>query len=156
MFRKWRGVSQWFYVSWLERCSINSLSVVVRNLSQILRLNIPPNSKYLILPVLKVLFNSHISTNFLDFYAFAMQIATFSFFTSLLDSVLLLLLEVIKLISSRFSLIRFAHLFLVLNSSLFLLKMEDPNNTHSRGKQTLSTISSTHCKTMSHHATGQK
>lgn len=116
---------------------------VVRNLSLILRLNIPPNSKYLVLPVLEVPYNSDLSTNFLDLYAFDLQIATFSFFTSLLDSVCLLLLEVIQLILSGFPLIRFAHLFLVLNSSLSFLKMEDPNDTHSRGKQTLSTISST-------------
>lgn len=139
-----------------------SLTLVVRNLSLILRLNISPNSKYLILPVLnynyKVPYNSDLSTNFLKFYAFDMQIATFSFFTILSDSVFLLPLKVTNLISSSFPLIRFAHLFLVLNSSLTLpfLKMENPNHIHSRGKQTLSTISSTHCKTISYHATGQK
>lgn len=121
-----------------------SLTLVVRNLSLILRLNIPPNSKYLLLHVLEVPYNSDLSTNFLEFYAFGLQIATFSFFTSLLGSVLLWLLEVTNIISSGFPLIRFAHVFLVLNSSLSFLKMEDPNHTPSRGKQTLSTISSAH------------
>lgn len=101
-----------------------SLILMVRNLSLILRLNIPPNSKDLVLPVLEVTYNSDLFTNFLEFYAFDMQIATFPFFTSLLDSVLLLLLEVINLISSGFPLLRFAHLFLVLNSTLSFLKMK--------------------------------
>lgn len=120
-----------------------SLTLVVRNLSLILRLNIPPNSKYLLLHVLEVPYNSDLSTNFLEFHAFGLQIATFSFFTSLLDSALLWLLEVTNIISSGFPLIRFAHVFLVLNSSLSFLKME-ANHTPSRGKQTLSTISSIH------------
>lgn len=120
------------------------LTLVVRNLSLILRLNMPPNSKYLLLHVLEVPYNSDLSTNFLEFYAFGLQITTFSFFTSLLDSLPLLLLEVTNLVLYGFPLIRFAHLFLVLNSSLSFLKMEDPSHTPSRGKQTLSIISSTH------------
>lgn len=133
-----------------------SLTLVVRNLSLILRLNIPPNSKYLLLHVLEVPYNSDLSTNFLEFYAFGLQIATFSFFTSLLDSVLLWLLEVTNIISSGFPLIRFAHVFLVLNSSLSFLKMEDPNQHPPEASRLWALFQAHTGKTISHHATGQK
>lgn len=94
----------------------NCLALVVRKLSLILRLNISLSSKYLVLPVLELPLNSDLSTHFLGFYPFDMQVATFSFFTILLDFVFLLLLETNKLIAPDFPLVRFAHLFLVLNS----------------------------------------
>lgn len=71
----------------------NSLALVVRNLSLILRLNISLNSKCLILPVLELPFNSDLSIHFLGFYPFDTQIATYSFFTILLDFVFLLLIS---------------------------------------------------------------
>lgn len=65
-----------------------------------------------------------------------MEIYNLLIFTILWDFVFLLLLEVNKLISSDFPLIRLTRLFLILNSSLSssFLNMEDPNNTHLRGK----------------------
>lgn len=93
-----------------------------------------------------------------DSIPFTSRLQPFPFFTTLLDFVFLLPLEINKLNSSGFLLIRFAHLFIILNSSLSssFLNIKDPNHTQLRGKQTLNTISSTHWKAMSHHVTGEK
>lgn len=114
----------------------NTLALAVRNLSLIIRLNISLSSKYLIPPVLELPLIQISPHTPWDFYPFDMEIYNLLIFTILWDFVFLLLLEVNKLISSDFPLIRLTRLFLILNSSLSssFLNMEDPNNTHLRGK----------------------
>lgn len=107
LFRKWGNLFM-VLLMLTGKMFHNSLPLVVRKLSLILRL---VNTSVLSCP-----FNSDPSTHFLGFYPFDMQIAAFSFFTILSDFVFLLLLEVNKLISPGFPLVRSTHLFLASNS----------------------------------------